>query len=98
MKIEIIQNAAFVVSFPCIKVALSLSQVFSILECIKQLKIKNCEGYDRIPQRFLIDGIEILIKPLFKLFSLIYRDKQIPEQWLIAKITPIHKKRFQEQR
>ena len=40
----------------------------------------------------MIDGIEILIKPLFKLFSLIYRDKQIPEQWLIAKITPIHKK------
>ena len=35
-----------------------------ILECVKQLKIKNCEGYDRIPQRFLIDGIDILIRPL----------------------------------
>ena len=22
-----------------------------IYECVKQLKIKNCEGYDRIPQR-----------------------------------------------
>ena len=63
-----------------------------ILECVKQLKIKNCEGYDQIPQRFLIDGIDILISPLSKLFSLVYRDKQIPEQWLIAKITPIHKK------
>ena len=40
----------------------------------------------------MIDGIDILIKPLTKLFSLIHRDKQIPEQWLIAKITPIHKK------
>ena len=63
-----------------------------ILVCVKQLKIKNCEGYDRIPQRFLIDGIDILIEPLSQLFSQIYKDKTIPEQWLIAKITPIHKK------
>ena len=63
-----------------------------ILECIEQLKIKNCEGYDRIPQIILIDGIDILVNPLSQLFSLIYRDKLIPEQWLIAKITPIHKK------
>ena len=63
-----------------------------IIECVKQLKLKNCEGYDRIPQRILIDGIDILINPLSQLFSLIYREKLIPEQWLIAKITPIHKK------
>ena len=63
-----------------------------ILECVKQLKLKNCEGYDRIPQRFLIEGISILINPLTKLFSLIYSTKRIPEQWLIAKIAPIHKK------
>ena len=54
------------------------------LLCVRQLKIKNCEGYDRIPQRFLIDGIDILINPLSQLFSLIYRDKLIPKQWLIA--------------
>ena len=42
-----------------------------ILECINQLKIKNCEGYDRIPQRILIDGINVLIGPLSKLFALI---------------------------
>ena len=58
-----------------------------IIECVKQLKLKNCEGYDRIPQRILIDGIDILINPLSQLFSLIYREKLIPEQWLIAKIT-----------
>ena len=34
-----------------------------IIECVNQLKLKNCEGYDRIPQRILIDGIEVLIKP-----------------------------------
>ena len=27
---------------------------FDKIECEKQLKIKNCEGYDRIPQRVLI--------------------------------------------
>ena len=26
-----------------------------VLECIKQLKNKNCGGYDRIPQRILLD-------------------------------------------
>ena len=58
-----------------------------ILECVNQLKMKNCEGYDRIPQRILIDGISILINPLSNLFNLIYKDCQIPQQWLIAKIT-----------
>ena len=55
-----------------------------ILEYVKQLKLKNCEGYDRISQRFLIDGFSILINPLTKRFSLIYSTKRIPEQWLIA--------------
>ena len=27
-----------------------------ILECLKNIKIKNCEGFDRIPQRILVDG------------------------------------------
>ena len=44
----------------------------SILECVKTLKIKNCEGYDRIPQRILVDGISELIHPLTELFELIY--------------------------
>ena len=49
-----------------------------IMSCIKMLKIKNCEGCDRIPQRVLIDGIDLLIDPLTKLFSMIYRDCTIP--------------------
>ena len=43
-----------------------------IISCVKMLKVKNCEGYDRIPQRVLIDGIDLLINPLTKLFSMIY--------------------------
>ena len=29
----------------------------SIKECVISLKMKNPEGYDRIPQRILIDGV-----------------------------------------
>ena len=63
-----------------------------VLKAVKSLKIKNCEGHDRIPQRALIDGIELLIKPLSVIFNKIYHTKVIPEQWLIAKINPIFKK------
>ena len=63
-----------------------------IIECVLGLKIKNTEGYDRIPQRILIDGLGVLIEPLTKLFSMVYRDCKIPGQWLISKIIPVHKK------
>ena len=65
---------------------------FEILKAIKSMKPKNCEGHDRIPLRILIDGIQILIAPLSTLFNKIYNQKKIPEQWLISKVIPIHKK------
>ena len=40
----------------------------------------------------MIDGRDVLIKPLASLFKLIYRDTELPEQWLISKIIPVHKK------
>ena len=64
----------------------------NIMEAVKSIKLKNAEGYDRIPQRFLIDGISILILPLKILFSMIYKSKLLPEQWLVSKILPIYKK------
>ena len=64
----------------------------NIVKVVKTLKIKNCEGHDRIPQRILIDGIEILKFPLSYLFNQIYNQKKVPEQWLMAKVTPIFKK------
>ena len=63
-----------------------------ILLAIKSLKPKNCEGHDRIPVRILIDGVDQLIKPLSYLFNKIYTTKKVPEQWLISKIFPVHKK------
>jgi hypothetical protein len=62
-----------------------------IKECILSLKIKNSEGVDRLPQRILIDGINVLLCPLTGLFDLIYRNKKLPLQWLVSKIIPVHK-------
>ena len=63
-----------------------------IIECHKTIKLKNCEGYDRISQRILIDCAEILLPAFTSLFKIIYFQNKIPEQWLIAKELPIHKK------
>ena len=63
-----------------------------IMECVKSLKIKNCEGYDQIPQRVLSEGIQILVSLLTGLFKLIISQNKIPDQWRISKTIPIHKK------
>ena len=55
----------------------------NIKNAISSLKQKNSEGFDRIPQRKLLDGISILIEPFSKLFDLIYSTMTIPEQWKI---------------
>ena len=52
----------------------------NILECLKDIKIKNSEGFDRISQRVLADGAEILLLPLKVIFNKIYNKNKIPEQ------------------
>ena len=52
----------------------------NILEAVMSLKLKNSEGFDRIPQRIIIDGIPKLLKLLCTLFNMIYQTKEIPEQ------------------
>jgi exonuclease III len=61
-------------------------------ECLKNLKSKNCEGPDRLPLRILKDGATVLAKPLSVLFCKIYEKKEIPEQWKVSKVIPLHKK------
>ena len=68
----------------------------NIMQILKTLKIKNCEGFDRIPLRIFNEGAEILIKPLPQLFKQIYNERRIPEQWKTAKIIPLHKKGSKE--
>jgi hypothetical protein len=60
-----------------------------ILSCIKTLKPKNCEGFDRIPMRIICDAKDYLLPPITELFRLIYQQKVIPDQWKIAKVIPV---------
>ncbi len=63
----------------------------SIKHCLLSLKSTNLEGMDRIPKRILLDGGELLVMPLAKLFNHKYYEKSVPDQWLIAKTTPVFK-------
>ena len=47
----------------------------NVKKAMQSLKLKNAEGHDRIPQRLLIDGAEILNEPMTTLFKLIYAKK-----------------------
>ena len=58
----------------------------NIRKAIQSLKLKNSEGYDRIPQRILIDGKSKLVEPFSVLFNLIYSTNKIPEEWSMSKI------------
>ena len=50
----------------------------SVKDILTSLKIKNSEGYDRIPQRVLVDGAEYLLKSFEGLFKRIYYQKTVP--------------------
>ena len=63
----------------------------AILSCIKSLKNKNSEGFDRIPQRIIVDGADVLINPLTEMFKRIYFQRTVPDQWLISKTIPVYK-------
>ena len=64
----------------------------NIRKAVLSIKMKNSEDEDRIPQRILIDGGDVLLDPLTRLFSNVYIQNVIPEQWKMSKITPVHKK------
>ena len=62
-----------------------------VLTAVKSLSMKNCEGHDRSPQRFIIDGIDKHIGPILYLFEKIYQTNQIPQKWLLSKISKLPK-------
>ena len=64
----------------------------SVLRCMLSLKSKKCYGYDRIPLVVIKDGASILSEAVTVLLNKIYETKTFPEQWLISRIIPIHKK------
>ena len=55
-------------------------------------KAKNSHGFDNIPMRILRDGAAYLAAPYHKLMEMIYRTKNLPEQWRVARVLPLYKK------
>ena len=70
----------------------------SVRECIATIKLKNTEGFDRIPQRILVDGASVLTKPMCELFSKIYYQRAVPKQWLVSKTMPIFKNKCEKRK
>ena len=55
-------------------------------------KIEHAEGFDRIPQRVLVDGVEVCFSPgLLKLLEFVYSQCTILAQWLVADTVPVCK-------
>jgi hypothetical protein len=48
----------------------------AITESLKFFILENSRGFDRIPQRILTDGADVLIDPLTGLFDRIYHKKR----------------------
>ena len=63
----------------------------SVKKCMLSLKNKKTEGMDRIPQCVLLDGADVLSEPLTELLRLIYHERSVPDQWLVAKTIPVYK-------
>ena len=72
----------------------TLTNPFTIDEVIKILKeipIKNCSGYDRVPLRVFNDGKYLLAPTILSLMNKIWHTEAIPEIWKMTKTQPLHK-------
>ena len=63
-----------------------------IMRSIKSLKRNKSPGLNNILSEFLVAGKDCLIRPLCKLFNLIFRSHSYPKQWTLNLLKPIHKK------
>jgi len=64
----------------------------TVLRLLKQTKPSQCSGFDRIPMIYLRDTADVISPYICKLFTKIYLERKMPEQWKVGKITPIPKK------
>ena len=52
---------------------------------IQAIKLKNCKGNDRIPQRILVDGLSELLTPFTVLLKKVYYQRTLPSSDLCQK-------------
>ena len=58
---------------------------------IKNLKTKKATGVDDIPARLIEDCANVICSPLTHIFNLSLTNAFVPDEWKIAKVTPIFK-------
>jgi len=63
-----------------------------IITALKTFKPKRSAGPDDIPLLIIKLGISVLMKPIYRLFTLVGQSKKLPVEWKTARIKPIHKK------
>jgi len=62
-----------------------------VAQQLKRLKKKKATGLDGIPPKFLKEISPIIAKPVCFIINLSLESCQIPNEWKLAKIVPIHK-------
>lgn len=63
-----------------------------IEEHLKNLNPKKSSGLDNIPARFLKDGASVLKSPITHIINLSIRTNVVPDDFKIARVTPLYKK------
>ena len=63
-----------------------------MLKRLKELKINKSPGPDDLHPRLLFELCTIIAKPLAKLYTLSLNSGLIPNDWKIARVTPLFKK------
>ena len=59
---------------------------------INRLKCSKSPGHDQIPVKVIKDAVEIVSKPLAKIFNSFMEEGIFPDIWKLAMVTPIFKK------
>lgn len=62
------------------------------LTSVRKLKSNKAPGIDGIPAELIIQGGDHFLKQLYRLMLTIWRTEQLPEEWKVAIVCPIHKK------
>ena len=63
-----------------------------VLQSLKDMNIDKADGIDNLSGKFLIDGANILAKPISELCNLSIKYSLFPTDCQIAKLKPLFKK------
>jgi len=62
-----------------------------VLNELLKLKTKKATGLDKIPSKLLKDSAPVIVKPLTNIFNLSMSTGEVPNDWKLARVSPIYK-------